>query len=397
MSEFRGRSSRGRGSRGRGGPPRGGPRGGGRGSYSSERDGGRGGYRGRGDGFSRGRGGPRHFSRDDDSPPRKIPMMSRGYDSDRGRGPPMGRRDRYEDSYDRGAPSRSRDSFSSPPRDSSRILDRLSPPRSSLRDRDFITSSRGDYLPPRSYSPPRDSGAYRESYTTSLREDRRDSFSRPAVRDYSAPRIDYAGDRGRDLRDSPRDFGSPRDYPPPRSADFREPLSRDFLPRDREYSSRSLSSRLDDRMSSRGPPREYRGRGGSRGMHGGRDDRGGRGGRGGYMNENAEVSKESLPSQVSDSLQNTESTTQEEEDNVFLMICHKKTTIFTDVPENTSIAEVKRILEGILKVPPDNMILFNKDIAMYHDNYSLLDYGYTVAEAKAHSPGIIDLVFTTEE
>ncbi|XP_059159569.1 RNA-binding motif protein, X chromosome-like isoform X3 [Physella acuta] len=338
MSEFRGRSSRGRGSRGRGGPPRGGPRGGGRGSYSSERDGGRGGYRGRGDGFSRGRGGPRHFSRDDDSPPRKIPMMSRGYDSDRGRGPPMGRRDRYEDSYDRGAPSRSRDSFSSPPRDSSRILDRLSPPRSSLRDRDFITSSRGDYLPPRSYSPPRDSGAYRESYTTSLREDRRDSFSRPAVRDYSAPRIDYAGDRGRDLRDSPRDFGSPRDYPPPRSADFREPLSRDFLPRDRlpsrnfdtdrefsprgrvhseghsggpsgrrgvpidirsgaplggrehshggdrEYSSRSLSSRLDDRMSSRGPPREYRGRGGSRGMHGGRDDRGGRGGRGGYMN-----------------------------------------------------------------------------------------------------------------
>ncbi|XP_035828091.1 RNA-binding motif protein, X chromosome isoform X4 [Aplysia californica] len=332
MSDFRGRGMRG--GRSRGGPPRGGFRGG-RGGFSSDRERGRGGFgrgRGRGDGFSRGRGGPpsdsyiaRHLSRDDDSPPRKSSLLSRGYDSsDRDRGPPMGRRDRYEDSYERGPPpSRSRDPYPSPPRDSSRILDRLSPPRSSLRDRDYgpssrdYPSSRGDYLPSRSYSPPRDSGfsSHRDTFRSSLREDDRDSFSRPSPRDYPSSRMpsDYGSDRPpRDFRDSPRDYGaSSRDYPP-RNSDFRSSLGgrgdfRDLPPRDRlssrdydngrDYHSRSghsdrpvhmdrdygssRFSKLDDRSPGRGP-REYRGRGAPRGMRGGRDDRGGRGG--GFMN-----------------------------------------------------------------------------------------------------------------
>ncbi|CAG5134656.1 unnamed protein product [Candidula unifasciata] len=248
MSEFRGRGSRSRGTRGRGGPFRGGPR---RGGYSTDRDGSRGGFsRGRGDGFSRGRGGPpRHLNRDE-SPPRKGPLLSRGYDSERGRGPPIDRRlDRYEDGYDRGIPSRTRDLYDSPPRDSGRLMD----------------------------------SSYRDSYGSSLREmrdDRRESFTRPSPREYPSQRfsLEYP-ERSRDTRESPREYGSSRE--------FREPLNGRAEFRDREYSSRMIS-RQEIRVTSRGPPpREYGGRGGPPrgGLRGGRDERGSyRGSRGGYMN-----------------------------------------------------------------------------------------------------------------
>ncbi|BFZ06097.1 hypothetical protein BsWGS_09135 [Bradybaena similaris] len=274
MSEFRGRV-RSRGTRGRGGPFRGGPR---RGGYTDERDSSRGGFsRGRGDGgFSRGgRGGPpRHLSRDD-SPPRKS-LMSRGYDSERGRGPPVDRRmDRYEDSYERGIPSRSREIYSSPPRDTGRLMDRSSPPpRGSYQDRDHGMSSRGDgdYPSSRDFLSPRSS--YRDSYGSSMREmrdERRESFSRPSPREYLPQRsaIEYS-ERSREFREPPREYGSSRE--------FREPMNGRGEFRDREYPSRMLSR---ERVSSR----EY-GRGGPRGgPRGGRDDRDGfRGSRGGYMN-----------------------------------------------------------------------------------------------------------------
>lgn len=43
------------------------------------------------------------------------------------------------------------------------------------------------------------------------------------------------------------------------------------------------------------------------------------------------------------------------------MIRRKKCTIFTDVKENTTIYDVKKIVEGILKVPPENQRLFHDD------------------------------------
>uniref|UniRef100_A0A0B7A8L0 Uncharacterized protein n=1 Tax=Arion vulgaris TaxID=1028688 RepID=A0A0B7A8L0_9EUPU len=290
MSDFRGRGRGIRGSRGRASLLRGSPRSGSRGGYERE-----GGFsRGRGDGFSRGRGGPppRHLSRDD-SPPRKVPMLARGYES--GRGPPLARRlDRYEEGYDRGVPSRSRDVYSSPPRETGRLLDRLTPPRGSLRVREHGISSRatneyptsrGDFLPTRSYSPPtRESGSYRETYSSSLRdlrEDRREVFSRPGLREYAPQRsaVEYAGERSRDFRESPRDYGSARDYPPTRG-EFREPLSGRGEFREREYTSGRLFPREEVRVSSRGPPsREYVGRGGPRGSL-----RASRDGRGGFLN-----------------------------------------------------------------------------------------------------------------
>ena len=52
---------------------------------------------------------------------------------------------------------------------------------------------------------------------------------------------------------------------------------------------------------------------------------------------------------------------------IYMMIRRQKTTIFTDAKENTSVMELKRILEGILKVSPENQKLF---IQKYFDKMS---------------------------
>lgn len=40
------------------------------------------------------------------------------------------------------------------------------------------------------------------------------------------------------------------------------------------------------------------------------------------------------------------------------MIRRHKTTIFTDAKESTTVYELKRIVEGILKRPPEEQILY---------------------------------------
>ena len=55
---------------------------------------------------------------------------------------------------------------------------------------------------------------------------------------------------------------------------------------------------------------------------------------------------------------------------VFLMIRRKKTTMFLDAKENTTVAELKKMIEGITKQPPNQQRLYN------HDD--------TVSESAAH-------------
>ena len=43
------------------------------------------------------------------------------------------------------------------------------------------------------------------------------------------------------------------------------------------------------------------------------------------------------------------------------MIRRNKTTIFTDAKENTAVLDVKRMIEGIVKIAPENMRLFRED------------------------------------
>ena len=46
---------------------------------------------------------------------------------------------------------------------------------------------------------------------------------------------------------------------------------------------------------------------------------------------------------------------------VFLMIRRKKTTMFLDAKENTTVSELKKMIEGITKQPPNQQKLYNHD------------------------------------
>ncbi|XP_055601136.1 elongin-B-like [Uranotaenia lowii] len=76
---------------------------------------------------------------------------------------------------------------------------------------------------------------------------------------------------------------------------------------------------------------------------------------------------------------------------VFLMIRRKKTTIFTEAKETTPVYELKRMIEGILKVPPQNQRLFNRDNQELDYDRTLQDCGITVSAGKAQCPAQIGL------
>ncbi|GAB6029701.1 hypothetical protein CHUAL_005424 [Chamberlinius hualienensis] len=75
---------------------------------------------------------------------------------------------------------------------------------------------------------------------------------------------------------------------------------------------------------------------------------------------------------------------------VFLMVRRKKTTLFTDAKETTPIYELKKIIEGVLKISPDNLKLFKDELEL-DDSKTLGEYGFTSAIARAQSPATIGL------
>jgi len=78
------------------------------------------------------------------------------------------------------------------------------------------------------------------------------------------------------------------------------------------------------------------------------------------------------------------------------MIRRKKRTIFTDAKDTTTVLELKKMIEGILKVPPTNQMLFNKDNQIMVEDKTLQDYGLTSSTAKAQSPAPIGLALRKE-
>lgn len=76
---------------------------------------------------------------------------------------------------------------------------------------------------------------------------------------------------------------------------------------------------------------------------------------------------------------------------VFLMIRRKKLTIFTDAKDTTTVLELKKIIEGILKIPPQNQQLFNKENVVMEDTHMLQEYGLNSNSAKAQSPATVGL------
>lgn len=81
---------------------------------------------------------------------------------------------------------------------------------------------------------------------------------------------------------------------------------------------------------------------------------------------------------------------------VFMMIRRKKTTIFTDAKDSTSVHELKKMIEGILKVPPKDQRLLSKDNTIMDDEKQLQDYGITMVTAKAQQPAVLYLVLRQE-
>ncbi|XP_060719790.1 elongin-B [Tachysurus vachellii] len=77
---------------------------------------------------------------------------------------------------------------------------------------------------------------------------------------------------------------------------------------------------------------------------------------------------------------------------VFLMIRRHKTTIFTDAKESTTVYELKRIVEGILKRPPEDQRLY-KDDQLLDDSKTLGDCGFTSQTARPQAPATVGLAF----
>lgn len=81
---------------------------------------------------------------------------------------------------------------------------------------------------------------------------------------------------------------------------------------------------------------------------------------------------------------------------VFLMIRRNKTSIFIDAKETTTVLEVKKMIEGILKKAPEDQCLYkmgkDKHTAM-EDSKQLSEYGYLHTTARAQLPETIGLAY----
>lgn len=74
------------------------------------------------------------------------------------------------------------------------------------------------------------------------------------------------------------------------------------------------------------------------------------------------------------------------------MIRRRKTTIFLDTKENATVADVKRMLSGIIKRPPEDQKLAY-DRTILDDKQELRFY----FQARAQNPAMIGLMLRDEE
>jgi len=78
---------------------------------------------------------------------------------------------------------------------------------------------------------------------------------------------------------------------------------------------------------------------------------------------------------------------------VFLMVRRKKTTIFIDAKEDTTVLNLKRMVSGITKVLPEDQKLFTNNKEEMKDEKHLSDYGLNATYAKPQNPATVSLVF----
>lgn len=80
---------------------------------------------------------------------------------------------------------------------------------------------------------------------------------------------------------------------------------------------------------------------------------------------------------------------------VFMMIRRQKLTLFLDNKENSTVLELKKMIEGVTKVPANNirLIVDSTKQPMDDDNQTLTDCGLTSAVSKAYSPALLYLCY----
>ncbi|CAL8106916.1 unnamed protein product [Calicophoron daubneyi] len=75
---------------------------------------------------------------------------------------------------------------------------------------------------------------------------------------------------------------------------------------------------------------------------------------------------------------------------VYMTVRRKKATIHLNARETTTVIEVKKMIEGILKVPPEDQLLLKHQVEMENDK-SLAYYNLTGLTARAHTPATLGL------
>ncbi|KAH0504295.1 Transcription elongation factor B polypeptide 2 [Microtus ochrogaster] len=81
---------------------------------------------------------------------------------------------------------------------------------------------------------------------------------------------------------------------------------------------------------------------------------------------------------------------------VFLMIWRHKTTIFMDAKESSTLFELKRIVESILKCLPDEQQLYYDD-QLLDDGKALGKCGFTRLTAEPQAPATLGLTFREDD
>jgi transcription elongation factor B subunit 2 len=81
---------------------------------------------------------------------------------------------------------------------------------------------------------------------------------------------------------------------------------------------------------------------------------------------------------------------------VFLMVRRKKTSVFLDAKESTTVLELKKMVRGITKKPVEDMKLF-KDDQPIEDSRTLGEVGFTSSTARAQTPATVGLAFRQDD
>jgi len=79
---------------------------------------------------------------------------------------------------------------------------------------------------------------------------------------------------------------------------------------------------------------------------------------------------------------------------VFIMVRRKKSTILTDAKETTTVKQLKKIIQGIMNVEPENQQLMNESgTEIFEDDKQLSDYNITSQTAHGMTPATVALSF----